>query len=193
MNLLKILYRGYLSYFYYTINYFKLKKNQVTFVSDFKINGYIYINNKGKIQLGKLFQANSGKNHNPIGGDTILRLITQKSGKITIGDNCGISNTTIFAANEIRIGNNVMIGGGCKIWDTDFHPINAKSRVSGNDSTVSKPIIISDNVFIGGGAILLKGILIGENVIVGAGSVVTKSIPSNEIWGGNPAKLIKTL
>lgn len=55
------------------------------------------------------------------------------------------------------------------------------------------PVVIEDNVFIGARSIILKGVTIGENSIVGAGSVVTRSIPSNQIWGGNPAKFIRNL
>ena len=50
---------------------------------------------------------------------------------------------------------------------------------------------IGDYSFIGTGTIISKDVRIGRNVIVGAGSVVTKDIPDNEIWAGNPARLIK--
>jgi acetyltransferase-like isoleucine patch superfamily enzyme len=55
----------------------------------------------------------------------------------------------------------------------------------------SAPVKIEDNVFIGAHSTILKGVTIGENSIVGACSVVVKSIPANEIWAGNPAKLIR--
>ena len=54
-----------------------------------------------------------------------------------------------------------------------------------------KPILISNNVFIGGHSIILKGTVIGENSIIGAGSVVSGKVPPNEVWAGNPAKYIK--
>lgn len=52
-------------------------------------------------------------------------------------------------------------------------------------------VYIGDHTFIGTGTIISKDVRIGNNVIVGAGSVVTKDIPDNEIWAGNPARLIK--
>ena len=55
------------------------------------------------------------------------------------------------------------------------------------------PVIINNNVFIGAHSIILKGVTIGENSIIGACSLVTNDIPANEIWGGNPARRIKTL
>ena len=52
-------------------------------------------------------------------------------------------------------------------------------------------VYIGDRSFIGTGTIISKDVRIGRNCIIGAGSVVTKDIPDNEIWAGNPARLIK--
>ena len=57
--------------------------------------------------------------------------------------------------------------------------------------TYSKPITIEDNVWIGGGAILLPGVTIGKNSVIGAGSIVTRSIPENCVAVGNPCRVIK--
>jgi len=86
-----------------------------------------------------------------------------------------------------------MIGGGCKIWDTDFHSIYPEDRINGNINSLNSPVIIGNNVFIGGFSIILKGVTIGDNAVIGAGSVITKNIPANEIWAGNPAKFIRKL
>ena len=51
--------------------------------------------------------------------------------------------------------------------------------------------MIGDNVWIGGGAIILLGVTIGNNVVIGAGSVVSKDIPDNVIAAGNPCKVLK--
>ncbi|RYE17793.1 MAG: acyltransferase [Sphingobacteriaceae bacterium] len=157
------------------------------------VKGNIYVENKGSINIGYNFQANSGIDYNTIGGDTILRLIsfTEKA-QIIIGDNVGISNSTILAWDKIEIGNNVMIGGGVKIWDTNFHSLNPLIRTSGVDNDVkTAPIKIDDCAFIGAGSMILKGVHIGKNAIIAAGSVVVKSIPANAIAGGNPCKVIR--
>ena len=54
------------------------------------------------------------------------------------------------------------------------------------------PVEIKDNVWIGGGCILLAGVTIGENSVIGAGSVVTRSIPANCVAVGNPCKVIRS-
>ncbi len=174
-------------------NYAMLAFNRVKF-KNFVINGKIYIRNKGEITLGKNFKCNSGTYYNPIGGDTICRIICNTGGKIIIGNNVGISNSTIVCSDTVIIHDNVYIGGGCKIWDTDFHSIDWKERVSHCDINAKKqPVIIENFAFIGGGSLILKGITIGEGAVIGANSVVTSCIPKYEVWGGNPAKFIKKI
>jgi acetyltransferase-like isoleucine patch superfamily enzyme len=55
------------------------------------------------------------------------------------------------------------------------------------------PVIISDNVWIGMNAVILKGVTIGENSVVAAGAVVTKSVPANVVVAGNPAVAVREL
>jgi len=184
----------YIFKFYNSIwNFVMLKINKVIH-ENYLINGRIEIRNFGKIVIGKNFIANSGKMHNPIGGDICLRLIAQKEGILEIGENVGISNSTIVCWEKVKIDDYVFIGGSCKIWDTDFHSIDPEERrLLGDRETKTSPIHIKKYAFIGGDSIILKGVTIGENSIVAAGSVVTKNIPDNEIWGGNPAKFIKKI
>ena len=179
----------------YDLNLKIFQKNQVKIGLDFKISGKIQINNIGTIIIGSGFQANAGQDYNPIGGDTNLRLVVERKNAIlTIGSNVGISNSTLVCWNQITIEDNVMIGGGSRIWDTNFHSLNSEIRVSGYDDDVhTKPVLIRRNAFIGGGSIILKGVTIGRNSIIAAGSVVTKDIPDNVIAGGNPCKVIRNL
>lgn len=178
----------------YIFNYILIKRKKVTLNGEWTINGIIQIENKGAVTIGHNFIGNSGYKYNGIGGDVILRLTTRKNGKIIIGDNVGISNSTLYCEESITIGDNVLIGGGCKIWDTDFHSLDRDIRISGNDQAYNKSaVVINSYAFIGGGVIILKGVTIGEGAIVGAGSVVTKDIPAYEVWAGNPALFIKKL
>lgn len=55
------------------------------------------------------------------------------------------------------------------------------------------PITIGDNVWLGGGAIVLPGVTIGDNSVIGAGAVVTRSIPANVVAVGNPARVVRSL
>jgi acetyltransferase-like isoleucine patch superfamily enzyme len=158
-----------------------------------RIFGPILIKNQGKLSIGSGVRINSHKWANVIGGDQRSSIVVLPGGEMHIGDNVGFSNSAFFCTTRIQIGKNVMIGGSCKIWDTDFHSLDSTVRATDpNGGYKSAPIIIHDNAFIGANSIILKGVTIGKNAIVGAGSVVTKSIPDNEIWAGNPAKFIRT-
>lgn len=92
----------------------------------------------------------------------------------------------------MKIGNHVLIGGGVQIYDNDFHAIDYRDRGS-NEVIKAAPVVIEDYAFIGANTIILKGVNIGKGSVVGAGSVVSKSIPSGEVWAGNPARFIKKI
>jgi len=96
----------------------------------------------------------------------------------------------ILDVNKVTIGNNVKLAPNVQIY-TASHPIEQKLRITKKESGL--PIFIGDNVWIGGGAIILPGIKIGKNSVIGAGSVVTKDIPENVIAVGNPCKVIKKI
>jgi maltose O-acetyltransferase len=119
---------------------------------------------------------------------------------ITIGDNVIINiNCTFVDCNRIDIGNNVLIASNVQIY-TAAHPVETNERLMENwteaDSapffrTYARPVKIEDNVWIGGGVIILPGVTIGKNSVIGAGSVVTRSIPRNSIAFGNPCKVMR--
>lgn len=170
------------------------KANNITY-TNFKTTGipYVMVAVKGQFVLGKNFKMNNGVHGNPIGCYSKCTFFVDRSAKLVIGDNVGISQTAIICHSQIIIGDNVKIGGGVKIYDTDFHSLDAKIRGTKEDvnNKKSAPVFIKSNAFVGAYTIVLKGVTIGENSIIGAGSVVTKSVPSNQIWAGNPAKYIK--
>lgn len=158
--------------------------------------GMTYIRNKGQIHLGKRIRIRSGFYSNPIGlgKRTILR--TFKDGHISIGNHVKMSNVSICSANKVMIEDEVMIGGGVCIYDTDFHSINPYIRmelVPVKEVPKTNEVTIEYGAFIGAGSIILKGSHIGRYSVIGAGSVVSGTIPSCEIWGGNPARFLRKL
>ena len=174
-------------------NYLMLKLNRVQ-INRFRIFGAVIILNKGKFIIDDNVKINSSSFANVIGGNTRTSFVVKKGGIINIGKNVRISNSAFYCQTEITIGDNVMIGGSCKIWDSDFHPIDPLIRKSTpNEHFISRPIRIHESAFIGGSSIILKGVTIGKNAIIAAGSVVSRNVPDNEIWGGNPIQFIKKL
>ncbi|HZK54109.1 MAG TPA: acyltransferase [Desulfosporosinus sp.] len=169
-------------------NIFNLKKNKVITGTDVYIRGRMYIEGTG-ITIGSHVWINSEISANPIGGNEFTSFVTYNKGNITIGNNVGLSNVAICSMASVTIDNDVMIGGSCKIYDTDFHSVEYEKRMMLHDQDIhTAPIHIKKGAFIGAHSIILKGVTIGERAVVGAGSVVTKSIPDDEIWVGNPAQ-----
>ena len=116
---------------------------------------------------------------------------------ITIGNNCSIHDYAhVTAINTIRIGNNVRTGKNVLITD-NAHGASDPSLLETAPNLrplYSKgPVIIEDNVWIGGKSSILPGVKIGRGAIIGAGSIVTKDIPKYAVAAGNPAKVLKIL
>lgn len=193
MNIKKIL-KGITEIPNAVYNKILLSYRHVSYGENLIIHGRLFCvsNSKNGISIGDHVSINSSRWSNPIGGDTKTILFAKDHGKIRIGNHCGLSNVTIFSCESVTIGNNVLLGGNTKIYDTDFHWLDLHRRMK-EEGGDTKPVIIEDGAFIGAHTVILKGVTIGENSIVGAGSVVTKSIPTGEIWAGNPAKFIRKI
>ncbi len=156
------------------------------------IHGRLKIYGHGKIVLGEGVTINSSASSNPIGGDcrTIFSIVP--GAVLTIGNRVGISNSAIVCHNSITLGDDVVIGGNVKIYDTDFHRLSEGCRELDDRKAARKgAVVIRDRAFIGAHSIVLKGVTIGEGAVIGAGSVVTKDVPAGEVWAGNPAVKIK--
>lgn len=91
---------------------------------------------------------------------------------------------------EVKIGANCMMAPGVHIY-TATHPVDPKLRNSGRE--YGKPVMIGDNVWLGGRSVVNPGVTIGNNVVVASGAVVTKDVPDNVVVGGNPARIIKKI
>ena len=147
----------------------------------------------GTIVIGSHFKCNNKVASNSIGliQPCVFNILSPNS-CIQIGNNVGISGSTICASQSITIGNNVLIGSGCIITDTDAHPIDWRYRRIGcEDQKGIAPVIIGNDVFIGARSIVLKGVTIGDRAVIGAGSVISKDVPADCIVAGNPARLIR--
>jgi maltose O-acetyltransferase len=89
---------------------------------------------------------------------------------------------------KITIGDDVQIGPNVQLLPPT-HPVAAGPRRDKWEAAL--PITIGDNVWLGGGAIVLPGVTIGDNTVVGAGAVVTRDLPANVVAVGNPARVVR--
>ena len=119
-------------------------------------------------------------------------------GDLILGDNCTVWFNAVIRGdvNSIRIGNNVNIQDNATIHCT----YKKTQTIIGNNVSIAHNAVvhgckIGDNVVIGIGAIILDNAIIRANSIIAAGAVVLEGteIESGSIYGGIPAKKIKTI
>lgn len=95
---------------------------------------------------------------------------------------------TILDTARVVIGRATMLGPNVQIYCAEHHKDPAL-RAAGLER--AKPVLIGENVWIGGGAILLPGISVGNDAIIGAGAVVTRDVPAGRAVVGNPARPVE--
>lgn len=159
---------------------------------EFTVCGWLNlsIHPESYVTIGSAVRINSGFDRNAVGGEGRTGLQVARGGRLTLGTGVAMSNVTIVCSQQIVIEDEVFIGGGCRIYDTDFHAVHAEERVVHRTAPKTAPITIGRRSFIGGHSLILKGITIGEGAVIGAGSVVTRDVPPYQIWAGNPIRLI---
>ncbi|MFH8224476.1 sugar O-acetyltransferase [Streptomyces sp. NPDC018057] len=110
---------------------------------------------------------------------------------ITIGARTFVNHhLTALDVAPITVGDDCQIGPNVQLL-TPTHPLEPGPRRDKLEA--ARPITVGDNVWLGGGAIVLPGVTIGDNSVVGAGAVVTKDVPANAVAVGNPARVVRTL
>lgn len=126
-----------------------------------------------------------------IGEGTVIRppFRCDYGSHITIGSSC-FANYGLVALDvaPITIGDHVQMASNVQLL-TPTHPIDPDLRRAGWEA--AEPIVIGNNVWLGGGVIVLPGVTIGADTVVGAGSVVTRDLPAGVVAVGNPARVIR--
>ena len=141
------------------------------------------------IRLGRRVSLFSAAFANPLGPQTKCYLHTMVPGAlIEIGDDAGISSSTIVARERVRIGERTIIGADSLIIDSDFHSLDAEMRRKAvTDKPMVIPVVVENDVFVGARCILLKGAILKNKAVLGAGSVLAKEVPAESVAWGNPA------
>ncbi|EDM42972.1 putative acetyltransferase [unidentified eubacterium SCB49] len=135
----------------------------------------IVLNNGANLYVKENFKIYSGS-----------KIYINKDATLTLGSGYINHNLNLSCFNKITIGRKVAISENVTIRDSDNHIVDIESEKS-----ISAPIVIEDNVWIGMNVTILKGVTIGEGAIVAAGSLVNKDVKPNTLVGGVPAVVIK--
>ena len=119
---------------------------------------------------------------------------------LSVGDDSVLVGPQFMCAEEITIGRRVVISYHCVVADSDFHPRSAKARREdavasaplGDESkrprVESEPVVIEDDVWVGIGAMILKGVRIGAGARIAAGAVVSRDVAPGSLVAGSPAE-----
>ncbi|MCU1643875.1 MAG: Maltose O-acetyltransferase [Nocardia sp.] len=111
---------------------------------------------------------------------------------IRLGDNSFLNyDAIVLDCAPVTIGNDVSIGPRAQLL-TALHPME-DHELRRQRWESAAPIVIGDNVWLGGGVIVCPGVTIGADTVVGAGSVVTRDLPERVFAAGNPARVIRAL
>jgi len=107
---------------------------------------------------------------------------------IRLGKKCFFNfNCVVLDVCPVTVGDYTLFGPAVQIYAAT-HPLDAVAR-RGKES--GKPVVIGNDVWVGGGAIICPGVTIGDRAVIGAGSVVTKDIPAGAVAAGNPCRVIR--
>jgi len=113
-------------------------------------------------------------------------------GKLVLGEGtCIGDNSLIDLSGDLILGRNISIGPCCIIY-THNHRYMEGIEASWKSPIDIKPIVIDDGAWVGTGVIILPGVHIGKMAVIAAGSVVNKDVPDYGIYGGIPAKALRT-
>lgn len=128
-----------------------------------------------------------------VGGDTVWMqppFFCDYGSNIELGERVFFNfNCIVLDVCPVRIGAFALFGPAVQIY-TPMHPLDPELR---RKQEYGKPVMIGDDVWVGGGAIILPGVTIGARSVIGAGSVVTRDVPEEVFAAGNPCRVVRAI
>ena len=140
---------------------------------------YIRIRRNGKIILG-----------NDVSTGTEVWLVSANDAQLRVGSNTVLGSYSIFnGGHNLEIGKDCIFAAFVYINSSDHH--FAKDQLIREQGFFGAPVVIGDDVWLGGHVFINKDVHIGTGCVIGAGAVVINSIEDYKIAVGNPAKVIR--
>ena len=148
-----------------------------------------YLVGRGRILLG---------DHVRLSGKSSLLFLNRPGDlpELDIGNDTFVGHDCTFSiAQRVSIGRRCLIAGGVRVSDHDGHPLEADRRYAGEppDRESIRPVTLGDDVWVGAGAVIVKGVSVGDRSVIGTRAVVTKDVPPDVVVAGNPARVVKCL
>lgn len=145
-------------------------------------NGRLRISGPGRVELGNQVNAWSHAEVNRL-------ITTTPAALITIGRNVRLNGCTLVAADRITVGADCVLGS-CEIRD---HEPSSVARDRHGWAQAVRPVVVEDNVWIGGQVLVMPGVRIGRDSVVGLHAVVFEDVPPGAVVAGNPARVVRRL
>jgi maltose O-acetyltransferase len=158
---------------------------RVQFGRNFRTNGRLVIKGPGRVIFGDDVNAWAHAEKN------VLITYTPDS-VIVVGSGTRLNGAGLMAYTRIEIGPRCILGSTL-LFDSDFHPLDPARRHDTHAPVQCAPIVIGENVWLGGQSAVLKGVTLGENSVVAFRAVVAENVPPNVVVAGNPARIVKAL
>lgn len=111
-------------------------------------------------------------------------------GEVRIGADCLLNATWIGSWESVTVGDRCLLSN-CELLDNDFHNLRPEKRHAPPAAHTRAPIVVEENVWIGTGALVMKGVRIGHDSVVGAATVVRTDVPPRVVVVGNPQQIVK--
>lgn len=145
---------------------------------------------KGGKRAKKMREKTARKFLAYVGKDVNIEKGAMVTSTMEIGDRSGVGINARMHGKVI-IGKDVMMGPDCIVYTKNHAFSDTSIPMNKQGFSQEKPVIIGDDMWIGGRVIILPGVHVGNGAIIGAGAVVTKDVPDYAVVGGNPARVLK--
>lgn len=119
-------------------------------------------------------------------------IISPYGGMIQLGNDCAVQHyAVLYGHGGLSVGNFVMIAAHCLVVPAN-HGIDPNGTPIHSQPLSKKGIRMGNDIWVGGGVRIMDGVVIGDGAVIAAGAVVTNDVTPNMIFGGVPAKPIRS-
>jgi acetyltransferase-like isoleucine patch superfamily enzyme len=157
--------------------WYRLRYRRLTIGRDVQIRGRVRLRRGVTVVLGDRCRLNK-----------LVRFAGP--GEVTVGADCLLNGSWIGCWTTVTVGARSLLSD-CELVDNTFHNLDPARRHEPPAAHTRAPITVGDNVWIGGGALVLKGVTIGRDAVVGAATVVREDVPAGVVVIGNPQQIVK--
>jgi acetyltransferase-like isoleucine patch superfamily enzyme len=157
--------------------YYRLKYRRLSLAPDVEIRGRIRLRRGVRVSVGPRTRINK-----------LVRFAGP--GEVRVGADCLLNATWIGAWTSVVIGDGCLLSD-CELLDNNFHNLDPARRHDSPSPSTRGPIVIEDNVWIGGHALVMKGVRIGRGSVIGAATVVRTEVPAGVVVVGNPQQVVE--